>query len=516
MLSVVFRRPFSSRPLQLSNISSLKHLYDIVKLSSNFSPENLTGVEDLIKKSESNAEDLEYVGSIINEIYRHPTLDKTVKTRSINDLISHGIPFDFSIYYKVKDLNHAWNDTAIIKLIDSNPGRVLLSFDLLKQFEKHIQSNEVYEKVLDKLLRGEISEIKEGEVSLDCNRISKILKVSERIDPIRDECLISELILKLGAVNASFVFQWIPVNATSAVNALETLEIDEFAFLRVFKALFDDNQDILTKRIAIRVLESIYEMDKALVSNCNQKEFKTYRDLHETVKTEEVATRSYQTLSFDDINSMAIEILDKIENSRLDSGDDIESLRIRINIIKCKGIFLKDIKAALKSYHCYLTHEKLGFQDVSDALVHAFYYNAALEGSQELAGIAQALSPGYLTIRLVQSSMLSCGALDANNALQIYNNYINEVSEDLNASNGRSSSGLLTESLIMVYLYHQDREFANLMMEKARENGVLQHENDIQKIKSLFKFYGDVLSLEDSDAKKRVLKGYLLEYLKAL
>lgn len=516
MLSVVFRRSFSSKPLQLSSISSLKHLHDIVKRSSDFSPDNLTGIEELIKKSESNAEDLEYVGAIIDEIYRHPKLDNAVKTRSINELISSGIPSDFSIYYKVKDLDHAWNDTALIKLIDSNPGRVLLSFDLLKQFERHIKSSEVYEKVLEKLLFGEISELKEGEVSLDCDKISKILKITERIDPIQDEHLISESILKLEAANALFVFQWIPVNAISAVNVLETLEIDELAFLKVFKALFDKNQDILTKRIATRVLESVYELDKSLVNNSNQKELKTYRDLLETMKTEEAATRSYETFSFDDINSMALELLDNIEELKLDSGDDIESLRIRINLIKCKGIFLKDIKAALKRYHYYLTHEKLGFQDVSDALVQAFYYNAALEGSQELAGIAQALSPGDLTIRLVQSSMLSLGALDANNALQIYNDYINEVSKDLKASNGRSSAGLLTESLIIVYLYHQDREFANLMMEKARENGVIQHENDIQKIKNLFKFYGDVISLEDSEAKKRVLKSYLLEYLKSL
>ncbi|CCE81832.1 Piso0_002507 [Millerozyma farinosa CBS 7064] len=519
MLSVVFRRSFSSKPLQLSSISSLKHLHDIVKQSSDFSPDHLTGIEELIKKSESDVEDLEYVRPIIDEIYRHPTLDNTVKTKSINKLISSGIPSDFSIYYKVKDLNHAWNDTAIIKLIDSNPGRVLSSFDLLKQFEKHIKSSEVYEKVLEKLLLGEISELKEGEVSLDCDKISKILKISERIDPIQDEHLISELILKLEAANALFVFQWIPVNAISAVNVLETLEVDELVFLKVFKALFDrtdNNQDILTKRIAVRVLESVYESDKSQVNNSNQKELKTYRDLLQTMETEEAATRSYETLSFDDINSMALEVLDNIEELKLDSGDDIESLRIRINVIKCKGIFFKDMKAALKRYHNYSTHEKLGFQDVSDALVHSFYYNAALEGSQELAGIAQALSPGDLTIRLLQSSMLSLGALDANNALRIYNDYINEVSKDLKATNGRSSAGLLTESLVMVYLYHQDREFAHLMMEKARENGVIQHENDIQKIKSLFKFYGDVMSLEDSEAKKRVLKSYLLEYLKSL
>ncbi|CCE82763.1 Piso0_002507 [Millerozyma farinosa CBS 7064] len=516
MLSVVFRRSFSSKPLQRSSISSLKHLHDIVKQSSDLSPDNLTGIEDLIKKSESNAEDLEYVGAIIDEIYRHPKLDDADKTKSINELVSNGIRSDFSLYYKVKDLNHTWNEAAIIKLIDSNPGRVLSSFDLLKQFEKHIKSSEVYEKVLEKLLFGEISEIKEGEASLDCDKISKILKISERIDLISDKHVIAELILKLEAANALCVFQWIPVNAVSAASVLETLEIDELAFLKVFKALFGNNQDILTKRIAIRVLESVYESDKSSVSNSNQKELKTYRDLLETMKIEESVARPYEALSFDDINSMTLELLDNIEALKIDSGDDIESLKIRINIIKCKGIFLKDIKAALKRYHYYSTHEKLGFQDVSDAIIHAFYYNAAVEGSQELAGIAQALSPGELTIRLVQSSMLSLGALDANKALKIYNDYINEVSKDVKASNGRSSAGLLTESLAMVYLYHQDREFANLMMDKARENGLIQHESDIQKIKSLFKFYGDVVSLEDNEAKKRVLKSYLLEYLKSL
>ena len=101
-------------------------------------------------------------------------------------------------------------------------------------------------------------------------------------------------------------------------------------------------------------------------------------------------------------------------------------------------------------------------------------------------------------------------------SLEVYNDYIQNVSRSVNEHSGRSPSGLLTESLMLCNLYHNDREFAYLLFDKAVANGILSDELEIATVKKLFKVYGDSFVEDNWDAAKPILKRYILDSIRSL
>lgn len=101
--------------------------------------------------------------------------------------------------------------------------------------------------------------------------------------------------------------------------------------------------------------------------------------------------------------------------------------------------------------------------------------------------------------------------------MDLYNRYIGEVSKENDPTSHISQTLLLTESVVMAHLYNNDREFAYLLNDGVITNKVIEGDTSINRLKLLFKKYGQAISDEkDTETSKEQLKIQLLDAIESL
>lgn len=175
------------------------------------------------------------------------------------------------------------------------------------------------------------------------------------------------------------------------------------------------------------------------------------------------------------------EILEYIETSKIDELPD--SIELRQSIIEVYGISQDNTEMALKKYHYYESHVKLDINKIRFEMIKLFSYQAIKQNSDIWNQVAQTFIPPQFTIETLQMLIVLKSYFNINEALEIYNSYINEVSGNINEISKKSPKGVMTESIILGFLLNNDREFAFLIFEKAVENKIMTDELEISQVK---------------------------------
>lgn len=385
---------------------------------------------------------------------------------TINQLLHHGLQKDFSLYYTINKASpsHAWDNEALHSLIKNNPGRAISLWALLEKLGVNADTTCVLE-VVNKLLEGEISELKEGAVEVTPERLDRAINllnlVNEPVEKHWDLLVQRAMELKkmeqLSLVETEAFVHWLNQKLLSITNQRE--------FLHISKVIFVNNPDLLTKDSIAKIL-------------------------------------SYAQLENDPVTGSDYlqAVIDLVELKHLDTDKkDPESLLIRLKLVTTYGIHQDDFNKALEKFHAYQTHEKFGIELVQAKLVQVFGYQAFKRGDRTLLRIAETLvDPDELQVKTLAQLILARSKFNCEDSLNLYNDYINQVSKGINETTGRSPTGVLTEALMAANLYNNDREFAHLLYDKAIANGFLKDEAEAAQIKKVFKVYGD--SFEDSDS----------------
>lgn len=385
---------------------------------------------------------------------------------TINQLLHHGLQKDFSLYYTINKASpsHAWDNEALHSLIKNNPGRAISLWALLEKLGVNADTTCVLE-VVNKLLEGEISELKEGAVEVTPERLDRAINllnlVNEPVEKHWDLLVQRAMELKkmeqLSLVETEAFVHWLNQKLLSITNQRE--------FLHISKVIFVNYPDLLTKDSIAKIL-------------------------------------SYAQLENDPVTGSDYlqAVIDLVELKHLDTDKkDPESLLIRLKLVTTYGIHQDDFNKALEKFHAYQTHEKFGIELVQAKLVQVFGYQAFKRGDRTLLRIAETLvDPDELQVKTLAQLILARSKFNCEDSLNLYNDYINQVSKGINETTGRSPTGVLTEALMAANLYNNDREFAHLLYDKAIANGFLKDEAEAAQIKKVFKVYGD--SFEDSDS----------------
>lgn len=403
-----------------------------------------------------------------DEVEKIHEIVKNEKTSvdTINQLLQHGLQKDFSLYYTVSKASpsHAWDNEALHSLINNNPGRAISLWALLEKVGVNADSKCILE-VVNKLLEGEISELREGAVEVTPDRLDRAIRLLNLVsDPVEKqwELLVQRAIeLKrmeqLSLIEAEAFVPWLNQKLLSVT--------DQREFLHISKVIFDNNPDLLTKDSIAQIL-------------------------------------SYAQLENDPVTGPDYlqAVIDLVELKHLDTDKkDPESLLIRLKLVTTYGIHQDDFNKALEKFHAYQTHEKFGIELVQAKLVQVFGYQAFKRGDKTLLKIAETLvDPDELQVKTLAQLILARSKFNCEDSLNLYNDYINQVSKDINETTGRSPTGVLTEALMAANLYNNDREFAHLLYDKAIANGFLKDEAEAAQIKKVFRVYGD--SFEESDS----------------
>lgn len=415
------------------------------------------------------------------------SLVKAVDAPTRNQLLEHGLPYDFSLYYSAKD--HEWSAPSLASLLRANPGRVFQTVDL---FEKHKSnsnvSHEVKAVLAEKLLVGEKYMSDEYQVSVDA-----VAKAIGLVNELGDAPAVFEkLIAALAAlgVDTPEVFGSIRNEHFAAYLRSRLGDLEGQSFVAAFAVVFDAvSKEHLCKYLDIQYLEV-----PSTVNQQNVEELRTRMDL---------------------LPQPVPNVLAHIEQNKLDVDKSPESLLLRMKLVEVYGMDTDNIQKALDKFHQYQTHAKFGLEFVQHKMVQSFVYQAFKHNNDTYMKIAESLVPENIPIKLLQALILG-HATNENKSLDIYNEYINHVSQKLNPDTRRSPSGLLTESLMVASLLQNDREFAQLLFDKACLNGILLDELEIATVKKVFRVYGDAFVDDSWESARNHLHSHVTRLLRRL
>lgn len=419
----------------------------------------------------------------------HEIVRQTESSQTLNQILASGLAQDFSLYFSVskRENAHQWDSGALKALLEHNPGRVFSLADLLRKHTGSLNvSDEVRAVVVNKLLHGEkceaddlfrpelqsvteaIAHLNKFEVASSAE--SLLISLIERLDEIKELSLLRD-------VKIPGFTEWLHLRMGKEGGRL---------FFRIGQIVFEQQPLLLSKASVAKLLEFGYSQNA---------------DWGVEPKDSELQSREL----------FLQDLVTYIESNKLDvDKKDPESLLIRLVLTETYGIHQDKIQLALDKYHHYQTHEKFGIELVQAKLVKAYCYQAFANDNPTYLKIAETLvNHDELSVSTVAQLILASSKFSAEKSLEVFNEYISNVSKKLN-DRGRSPSGRLVEAVMAANLYDNDREFAQLIFEKAIASGAISDEHEIAKIKKVFKVYGDAF-VEDDWSKAKPIFGEFIK-----
>lgn len=392
--------------------------------------------------------------------------NKSLLSPPVKNTLADFISNDFSFYYLLKD--HQWSIDQLKSLISVNPGRVDSSWDLYTRHGSPVE---------DDLIHHLIKSLIEYE---DWPKVLMLYKKLGDKKVVGDE--IFEKLMEKPELLPFFELD-------KEYLGSRIKELDGLAFLSVFQQIYKEvDFEVLAKGLGATMKSKIEQPSQFI--------------------------EDYKRLTGETISSESPDIVEHIETNKLDLDDQPESLLVRMKLMELYAMENNDFETALKKYHQYQTHTDFGMELIQNILIQAYCLKAFNESKPELLPIVEALMLENIPIKIIQSLILTHAQFDADKSLEIYNKYIQQVSTKPNESQ-RSSAGLLNESIMLAYLYNNDRDFATIIYDKVQNSGLL-NEHEMSCLKRLFKVYGDAYIEDDWVKAKPILHQHIYSTMRNL
>lgn len=472
---------FSIQTKRLSSFLARRHstFQNFIKKAEAGSPVDTKDVQLALSSKNFSPEELKDL---------HNVLKSEVSSALANEILRYGLKYDFSLYYTASKIpNHKWTEDALIALLDNNPGR---AFSLQHLAKKHIQgetSSQIRSILIRKLLLGE--NIDQGEEQHkpseeDLRKAIQMINesgncfpdVKEALALLFDATLSLDSLHLLQELKVEQFGEWL---VTEKIRHLP-LDATDAQFLQLACIAFELNPTLLNKEEYSKVLslEEVNDQFTAFINNA----------------------------------------LQYVESNQMDfDTKDPNSLLLRLQLIETYGINRNSVDKMLEKFHLYQSKEKFGLEFVQTKVVKAFCYQSFKNSDATQLKIAETLIlPEGLPVSTVAELVLANAQFSAEKSLSVYNDYIQLVSSTLNEVTRRSPKGILTEALITACLYNNDREFAELVYQKAIQTNTISDELEIATVKKVFKAYGDAFVEDSWEAAKPIFKEYVLKSIKGV
>ncbi|ANZ76483.1 BA75_03880T0 [Komagataella pastoris] len=440
---------------------------------------------------------------LLNMIRQNPQLTKDDKSKLLNNLLTNFVHIDYSLTHKVlKELEKLEKTPHVLtvgQIIKHNSGRVKTSFEIYRDFMKIEEfanqlksckedSDFLHSQILEKVVYGDKSEADDG-YKLDEERMKRALSLlpllneKQIVNEIQKQLLISSI--ELGTL--SDLLEKTVISREILESQLFSTENDEISdenrallWVQYFQQLSSNNEPVPLENIA-KILPVLAK------AKGHQSEFDS--------------------------------LVQYIGANNLDSRSTWDGIIIRAKLINSIGIGNKDLVRALEFHTKYQDLQGQSLEFINSAAILVLGYHSVLKENDKLLPLMHALTPPEsIPIKVLQCFILTYGGLGrTGDALDLYNRYIGDVSKENNPKSHISQTLLLTESVVMAHLYNHDREFAYLLNDGVITNKVIEGDTSINRLKLLFKKYGQAISDEkDTEASKEQLKVQLLDAVESL
>ncbi|CCH43246.1 hypothetical protein BN7_2793 [Wickerhamomyces ciferrii] len=501
--------------------SSVREKFLSIKESSNGKIPSNVYSELLNHENIKNGEELEIVDEIINFAKSDSNITSSNKIELHNLILKNLLKFDQSLSMihqrAIRELNGSVDIDSMVEIIKYNSGRVESSWEIFENYITKINPNAIKNEdlltsVLTKLVYGDSSEIEDG-YQINEHKLLKSIAILQNLEQ-QPKDLKLQLLQKCLEMEK---FDLINIIGIDSLELIHELNPNTSQFVKLWsiwnpetfdKSQIDENLDRINKLVMKLSEEQAFNFE---LDNESKTQFESISTKFPSLSIKSSTTKSEPQLT----NQLFDQLVKILENSKILTNPESRYTPLRLSILKAYGINKLDHKKALYLYHEFISLDKQNVDKIMSTMVIISSYLSISQNDLNQLIIAETLLPQPMTINSLRALILGYSSFDLSKSLEIFNNNIAQSNKTPN-DQGVSLAGLLTETLVLANLSQQDREFAYLIHDGAIMNNILETETSKNRIKAIFKRYGEILGEEDDIKIKNLLKQEVLNAIKAL
>ena len=441
----------------------------------------------------------------------------SVHNKLIEELTKHNFGIATIQSKILKELKQELTLDALLQVIKYNPGRIKSSWDLFVDNAKTLKEvpDKLLVEVLRKLINFDSADIKDGKKAMTVNDISNAAYILSKVQDrnLIDQALIDKItkyILETDATDClPIVLSYSPSFAIfetkiSELTPLQTYYIFSFFPFEILRGSKEYVYNLVKYTGRPSLLKPTEEESQAE---------KTIKEQIEVIKK---TVDEKWDLKRSPIDTMLVEknffrILDDLKSgNKLDSDFPLVKMVLRIfsltrsNIDEFMDLYVR----------CSNNFPKKQDELVFEAYL-AYCYKAFKTGDASFLQAAQNWLPKTyrdrsLKANVLRVSIITDAKFNIEQSLQIFNDNIQDVSKVKEESERGSQADLITESLILAYLYKQDIDFARMLMEKAMGEKLFSGKAAVRNIKKHLAGYGEAV---ENKTLNEYLENDVCEYL---
>lgn len=482
---------------------------------------NLLNHNDIITGKE-----VEIVDEIIDLAKNDSNVTNESRVQLHNFVLKNLVKYDYSLSVvhqrELSDLKGVVDLDSMVEIIKYNPGRVKSSWELFETTMSTIErdSSEEYQEllstVLSKLVHGDASEQEDGYIMNETALLRSVFLLKCLKAPSQD--LLEKVLARALETDN---YQLIQLIGLQSFEQIKNLEPNTNQFVQLWsiwnpspsslsKEEIENNLD-LWKKLLWRTSEK-KESTSPKDNSSHQESFSYLKQLQEQFPKLQVDLNIPKRTDQDSTFQSLVNIL---EESGIFKNPEPKYTPLRVTLLKSYGMNKDNIKTAFQLYHDFISLDKQNVDLYMTTMATSSFYLAVKDNDSRHLMIGEALIPQPIPYKALQGQILGYSSFDIQKSLDLFNDHIKNVSKKVNEL-GTSPATSLIESLITSYLSKKDLQFAHLIHDGAIMNNIITTETAKNRMKAIFKKYGEIIGEEDNDKMAVMLKDQVLESLREL
>lgn len=440
----------------------------------------------------------------LNEIISKSGMSKKEASLIHNSLIQKLSKFEYGISTlhskELQKIGESPNYNSIKEIIRNNPGRVLDSWELLFKYAPKL-SDELLATALesivslnavDKSEKRDFSTLAAAQCIILLDNISqKEVVKPELIEKLLIYALDNDLSYVLPSI-LSFGLSSLKVfeSRYENVTPLQIFLLNKFCpfdLLKQSKSLLYKTIDILGRKATIEGNENELLHAEILIQDVSRLKL----GIPSSWRVPDVVARPQDS-------SMAfLKLFDQIHTDKQDRND----FTVAQKLMRIFGTYRDNTKISLELYHSYLTSYPGFSHELMFETCLALAFQSYRTSNQTLLRYSEAFIPPdahpSMLANIYCALILANSKFTVDESLEIYNNCIDQFSNENDPKTSISPQGMITESLILAYLSKAEIQFARVVFEGAVREGVIKGPTAIRRVKKLLSLYGDAIEKDE-------------------
>ena len=423
-----------------------------------------------------------------------------VHNKLIEELTQHSFGVA-TIHSKIlQELGEGISTDALIEIIKHNPGRITSSWDLFTHYTKNLKEvpDELISTVLTKIVNFDSADIKDGKKMMT---VSDIAESCYLLDMLKDKNMVSKpLINKIAAAvietEATYILPLILRFGPDI--GIFSDKFDNLSPLQLY-GIFSSYpfEELRTfPKFVYDIINATGKPDSLILSEQETEAKTTFESSLKSINASlgKSWTPALPSVDPQQVDKNFFRILEDLENGNI-MQKDFKLVKMTLRIFSLTRCNIEEFM------EFYVSHSS-AFPDKQDEFAFeaylAYSYMAFKTGDASFIQAAKNWLPkpsasDSIKLDVLRITLLVASRFDMDKALEIFNANIQHMNKVKPDDKIVSDADLLTETLILAYLYNKDIDFARTVLEKGMGEKIFSGKPAVKRIKKHFAGYGEAV-----------------------